>query len=126
MIIADMPAAVNPRLYAHQLLQLYQGQGGPAFDSRIKEAFALADQLGVIPSCKTIHTLDVCISAPINETTLSLMNDGHDLEPFGYPPANLLPVPSLDAVMADVSFTTAYLAELFSDKEEPAQAPPTK
>ena len=125
-MITDMSTAVDPRLYAHQSLQLYQEQGGPAFDSRIKEAFSLADWLGVTPSCKTIHTLDVCISAPINETTLSLMNDGHDLEPFGYPPADLLPVPSLDAVMADASPTTTYLVELSSDEKEPAQASSTK
>ena len=125
-MITNMPTAINPCLYAHQLPQLYQGQGGPAFDSRIKEAFSLTDWLRVTPSCKTIHTLDMCISASISETTLSLMDDGHDLEPFGYPPANLLPVPSLDAVMADVSFTTTYLVELSTDEEEPAQAPPTK
>ena len=66
------------------------------------------------------------ISAPISETTLSLMDDGHDLEPFGYPPADLLPILSLDAVMADTSSTATYLMELSTDKEEPAQAPPTK
>ena len=69
-MITDMPATVDPRLYAHQSLQLYQGQGGPAFDSRIKEAFSLTDWLGITPSCETIHTLDTCISAPISETTL--------------------------------------------------------
>ena len=73
-----------------------------------------------------IHTSDMCISAPICETTLSLMDNGHDLEPFGYPPADPLPVPSLDAVMANASSTAAYLAELPSDEEELAQAPPTK
>ena len=81
-IITDMPAAVDPCLYAHQSPQLYQGQGGPAFDSRIKEAFSLADWLGVTPSCKTICTLDARISTPIGVITLSLMDDGHDLEPF--------------------------------------------
>ena len=126
MIITDMPAAADPCLYAHQLLQLYQGQGGPAFDSRIKEAFSLTDWLGVTPSCETIHTLDAHISTPIGETTLSLSDDGHDLEPFGYPPADPPPVPSFDTVMADASSTTAYLAELSTDEEEPAQAPPTK
>ena len=126
MIITDMPAAADPCLYAHQLLQLYQGQGGPAFDSRIKEAFSLTDWLGVTPSCETIHTLDAHISTPIGETTLSLSDDGHDLEPFGYPPADPPPVPSLDTVMADASSTAAYLVELSSDEEEPAQAPPTK
>ena len=125
-IIANMPTATDPRLYAHQSPQLYQGQGGPAFDSRIKEAFSLTDWLGVTPSCETIHTLDARISAPIGETTLSLLDDGHDLEPFGYPPADLPPVPSLDTVMADTSSTAAYLAELSTDEEEPAQAPPTK
>ena len=63
-MIADTPTAVDPCFYAHQLLQLYQGQGGPVFDSRIKEAFTLADQLEVIPSCKTIFTLNAHISAP--------------------------------------------------------------
>ena len=121
-----MPTTVGPCLYAHQLPQLYQGQGGPAFDSRIKEAFILTDQLGVTPSCKTIYTLNACISAPIGETTLSLIDNGQDLEPFGYPPADLPPILSLDAVMADMSSTAASLAELSSDKEEPAQAPPTK
>ena len=29
------------------------------------------------------------------------MDNGHDLEPFDYPPADPLPVLSLDAVMAD-------------------------
>ena len=53
------------------------------------------------------------------------MDDGHDLEPFGYPPADLPPIPSLDTV-ADTSSTTAYLAELSTDEKEPAQAPPTK
>ena len=125
-MITDMPTATDPRLYAHQLPQLYQGQGGPAFDSRIKKAFSLADQLGVIPSCETICTLDAHISAPIGETTLSLLDDGHDLEPFGYSPADPLPIPSLDAVMANVSSTAAYLAELSTDEEKPAQAPPTK
>ena len=126
MMIADTPTAADPCLYAHQLLQLYQGQGGPAFDSRIKEAFSLTDQLGVIPFCKTIRTLDACISTPIGETTLFLWDDGHDLEPFGYPPADLPPIPSLDTVMADTSSTTACLAELSTDEEKPAQAPPTK
>ena len=70
--------------------------------------------------------MDTCISTPIGETILSLLDDGHDLEPFGYPPANPPPVPSLDTVMADTSSTTAYLAELSIDEEEPAQAPPTK
>ena len=125
-MIADMPTAVNPHLYAHQLLQLYQGQGGPAFDSRIKETFSLADWLGVTPSCKTIHTLDAPISASISETTLSLMDDSHDLEPFGYPPGDLLPIPSLDTVVADASSTTTYLVELSSDEKEPAQTPPIK
>ena len=125
-MITDMPATVDPRLYAHQSLQLYQGQGGPAFDSRIKEAFSLTDWLGITLSCETIHTLDTCISAPIGETTLLLMDDGHDLESFGYPPADLLPIPSLDAVMADMSSTATYLAELSYDEEEPAQVPPTK
>ena len=95
-MITDTPTATDPHLYVHQLPQLYQGQGGPAFDSRIKEAFSLADQLGVTPSCKTIRTLDARISAPIDETILSLLDDGHDLEPFGYPPADPPPIPSLD------------------------------
>ena len=82
MMITDTPATVNPCLYAHQLPQLYQGQGGPAFDSRIKEAFSLADQLGVTLSCKTICTLDTCIFIPIGKTTLSLLDGGHDLEPL--------------------------------------------
>ena len=125
-MIADTSAAVNSYLYAHQSPQLYQGQGGPAFDSRIKEAFSLTDRLGVTPSCKTIRTLDAHISAPIGETTLLLMDDGHDLEPFDYPPADPPPIPSLDTVMADVSSTTAYLVELSTDEEEPAQAPSTK
>ena len=125
-MIADMPTAADPHLYAHQSPQLCQGQGGPAFDSRIKEAFSLADRLRITSSCKTICTLDACISTPIGKTTLSLLDDGHDLEPFGYPPADPPPVPSLDAVMADMSSTTAYLAELSSDEKEPAQAPPTK
>ena len=125
-MITDTPAATDPCLYAHQSLQLYQGQGGPAFDSRIKEAFSLADRLGVTPSCETIRTLDTRISAPIGETTLSLLNDGHDLEPFGYPPADPPPIPSLDTVMADAFSTTAYLVELSTDEEEPSQAPPTK
>ena len=125
-MITNMPAATDPHLYAHQSLQLYQGQGGPAFDSRIKEAFSLTDWLGVIPSCETICTLDARISAPIGETTLSLLNDGHNLEPFGYPPADLPPIPSLDTVMANTSSTTTYLVELSTDEKEPAQAPPTK
>ena len=87
-MIADTPATIDPHLYAHQSPQLYQGQGGQAFDSRIKEAFSLADWLRVTPSCETICTLDAHISAPIGETTLSLLDDGHDLEPFGYPPAD--------------------------------------
>ena len=70
--------------------------------------------------------MDACISTPIDETTLSLLDDGHDLEPFGYPPADPLPIPSLHAVMADASFTTTYLVELSSDEEEPAQASPIK
>ena len=70
--------------------------------------------------------MDAHISAPIGETTLSLLDDGHDLEPFGYPPADPPPVPSLDTVMADASSTAAYLVELSTDEEEPAQAPPTK
>ena len=74
-MIADMPAAVDPCLYAHQLPQLYQGQKGPAFDSRIKEVFSLVDWLGITPSCETICTLDMCISAPIGETTLFLMDN---------------------------------------------------
>ena len=122
--IVNMPTATC--LYAHQSPQLYQGQGGPAFDSRIKEAFSLADWLGVTPSCETICTLDAHISAPIGETTLSSLDDGHDLEPFGYPPADPPPIPSLDTVMADTSSTAAYLAELSTDEEEPTQAPPTK
>ena len=75
-MIADMPAAVDPCLYAHQSPQLYQGQEGPAFDSRIKEAFSLVDWLGITPSCETICTLDMCISAPTDKTTLFLMDDG--------------------------------------------------
>ena len=125
-MIADTPTTTDPCLYVHQSPQLYQGQGGPAFDSRIKEAFSLADRLGVMPSCETICTLDAHISAPIGETTLSLLDNGHDLEPFGYPPADPPPVPSLDTVMADASFTATYLAELSTDEEEPAQAPPIK
>ena len=54
------------------------------------------------------------------------MDDGHDLEPFDYPPADPPPIPSLDTVMADASSTATYLAELSTDEEEPAQAPPTK
>ena len=104
-MITDTPATVNSRLYAHQSPQLYQGQGGPAFDSRIKEAFSLTDWLGVAPSCETIYTLDACISTPIAD-----------------PP----PIPSLNTVMADMSSTTTYLAELSTNDEEPAQAPPTK
>ena len=123
-IIADMPTAIDPCLYAHQLPQLYQGQGGPAFDSRIKEAFSLADQLGVTPSCKIIRTLDACISAPIGETTLSLLNNGHDLEPFGYPPADLFPLAPLDVVMTDATSTSTYVEELPSEDEEVTQAPP--
>ena len=125
-MIADTPTAVDPCLYALQSPQLYQGQGGPAFDSRIKEALSLANQLGVTPSCETIHTLNACISAPISETTLLLMDDGHDLESFGYPSADLPPILFLDAVMADVSSTAAYLAELSFNEEKPAQASPTK
>ena len=125
-MITDMPTAIDSHLYAHQLPQLYQEQGGPAFDSRIKETFSLADRLGVTPSCETIHTLDAHISTPIGETTLSLMDDGHDLKPFGYSPADPLPIPSLDTVMANISSTTACLAELSSDEEEPAQASPTR
>ena len=125
-MIADTSTATDPCLYAHQSPQLYQGQGGPAFDSRIKEAFSLADWLGVIPFCETICTLNACISTPIGETTLSLLDDGHDLEPFGYPPADPPPISSLDTVMADASSTTAYLEELSTDEEEPAQTPPTK
>ena len=86
---------------------------------RIKEAFSLADQLGVTPCCKIICTLDAHISAPIGETTLSLLDDGHDLEPFGYPPADPPSIPSLDTVMADVSSIAAYLTELLSDEKEP-------
>ena len=123
-MIADMPAATDPRLYVHQSPQLYQGQGGPAFDSRIKEAFSLTNWLGVTPSCKTIRTLDACISAPIGETTLSLLDDGHDLEPFGYPPADPLPLTSLDVVMTDAASASAYVEELPSDDEEVTQAPP--
>ena len=120
-----MPATINPCLYAHQSLQLYQGQGGPAFDSRIKEAFSLTNQLGVAPFCKTIHTLDACISAPIGETTLSLLDDGHDLEPFGYPPADPSLLALLDVVMTDAASTSTYVEELPSDDEEVTQAPPT-
>ena len=61
-MITDMLAAVDPCLYTHQSPQLYQGQGGPAFDLRIKGAFSLTDWLGVTPFCKTICTLDACIS----------------------------------------------------------------
>ena len=125
-MIADTPTAVDPRLYAHQSLQLYQGQGGPAFDSRIKKAFSLADQLEVTPSCETICTLDACISAPISETTLSLLDDGHDLEPFDYPPADLLLLTSLDTVMTDATSTSAYVEELPSEDKEVTQAPPAK
>ena len=125
-MVADTPAAIDPHLYAHQLLQLYQGQGGPAFDSRIKEAFSLTAWLGVIPSCETICTLNTRISAPISESTLSLLDDGHDLEPFGYPPADLSPLTSLDAVVTDAASTSAYVEELPSDDEEVTQAPPAK
>ena len=125
-MIADTPATVDPRLYAHQSPQLYQGQGGPAFDSRIKEAFSLTNQLGVAPFCKTIHTLDACISAPISETTFSLLDDGHDLEPFGYPPADLSLLTSLEAVMTDAASTSAYVKELPSEDEKVTQAPPAK
>ena len=125
-MIADMPTAVDPCLYAHQSLQLYQGQGSPAFDSRIKEAFSLTDRLSVTPSCETIHTLDTHISAPIGETTLFLLDDGHDLEPFGYPPADPSPLASLDMVMTDTTSTSAYVEELPSDDEEVTQAPPAK
>ena len=121
-----MPATINPHLYTHQSLQLYKGPGGPAFDSRIKEAFSLTDQLGVTPSCKTIHTLDTHISGPISETTLFLLDDGHNLKSSGYPPADPPPDLSLDTVMADASSTATYLVELSFDEEEPIQASPTK
>ena len=123
-MIADMPAAINPHLYAHQSPQLYQGQGGPAFDSRIKEAFSLTDQLGVAPFCKTICTLDTHISAPISETTLSLLDDGHDLEPFGYPLADPSLLALLDAVMTNAASTPTYVKELPSEDKEVTQAPP--
>ena len=126
MMIADMPTTVNPHLYAHQSLQPYQGQGGPAFNSRIKEAFSLTDQLGVTPSCETICTLDAHISAPIGKTTLFLLDDGHGLEPFDYPPADPLLLALLDAVMTDATSTSAYVEELPSDDEEVTQAPPAK
>ena len=48
------------------------------------------------------------------------MDDGHDLEPFDYPPADPLPIPSLNAVMADTSSTATYLVKLSTDEEEPA------
>ena len=94
--------------------------------SRIKEAFSLADQLGVTPSCKTIFTLDSRISAPIDETTLSLLDDGHDLEPFGYPPADPSLLALLDAVMTDAASTSTYVEKLPSEDEEVTQAPPAK
>ena len=125
-MIAGMPAAVDPHLYAHQLLQLYQGQGGPAFDSRIKEAFSLTDWLGVTPSCEIICTLDTHISVPIGETTLSLLDDGHDLEPFGYLPADPLLLASLDAVMTDAASTSTHVKELPSEDKEVTQTPPAK
>ena len=105
---------------------MYQGQGGPAFNSRIKEAFIPTDQLDVTPSCETIRTLDAHISTPISETTLSLLNDGHDLEPFDYPPADPSPLASLDAVMTDAASTSAYVEKLPSDDEEVTQASPAK
>ena len=116
-MIADIPTAVNPRLYTHQLLQLYQGQGGPVFDSRIKEAFTLTNWLGVTPSCKTICILDTCISAPISETTLSLLDDGHDLKPFDYPPADPSLLALLNVVMTDAASISTYVEELPSDDE---------
>ena len=125
-MITDMPVTANTYLYAHQSPQLYQRQGGPAFDSRIKEAFSLADQLGVTPSCKTIHTLDAHISAPIGKTTLSLLDDGYELEPFSYPPADLSLLALLEAVMTDATSTSAYVEELPSDDEKVTQAPPAK
>ena len=50
------------------------------------------------------------------------MDNGHDLEPFDYPPGDLFSIPSLDTVIADMSSIITYLVELSSD----AQAPPTK
>ena len=46
------------------------------------------------------------------------------LEPFGYPPADLLPLALLDAVMTDAASTSAHVEELPSDDEEVTQAPP--
>ena len=59
------------------------------------------------------------------ELTQSLV-DGHDLEPFGYPPADLLPLAPLDAIMTDTASTSAYVKELLSNDEEVTQAPPAK
>ena len=85
---------------------------------KVKETFTLTDWLGVTPSCKTIHTLSACISTPIGETTLSLMDDVHDLEPFDYLPADPSLLTLVNAVITDTTSTSAYIEELPSDDEE--------
>ena len=47
--------------------------------------------LGEVPTIEMVHCLDpisqCCISAPAGEETISLLDDGHDIEAFGFPPA---------------------------------------
>ncbi|KAF8548218.1 hypothetical protein OG21DRAFT_1489571 [Imleria badia] len=97
---ADMPVidpaittiphpVVNPRA-AHY--------GEPAFP-QMKRSIALAHRLEVTPTIETICCLDPVanrdlsfsdrISAPAGEATIQMMDDGIDIEAFGFPPAGL-------------------------------------
>ena len=70
--------------------------GPPAF-SQMQHSISLAHCLGEVPTIETVCRLDpianrgldlnMHIFAPAGEETISLLDDGHDIEAFGFPPA---------------------------------------
>ena len=48
------------------------------------------------------------------------MDDSHDLEPFGYPPADPSSLTLLDMIMTDAASTSTYIEELPSEATEQA------
>ena len=66
-------AIPDPRLLAHRPASLYQGQGGPAADPRIKQAFSLTKRLDIHPSYETIRSLDATITTTTTIKDMDVM-----------------------------------------------------
>ena len=74
----------------------------------MQHSISLAHHLGEVPTIETVCCLDPItnrgldlntrISAPAGEETISLLDDGHDIEAFGFPPA----APSLLDCLNDI------------------------